>query len=118
MRFMRTHRWLRLVAALLLFTTVRLPHVDLDDAACAPVPSGAYAAHDETQHALGTAKHDTTDHCALCHWTRTLRSSRPQSTGSIADSPRLAHLAGGAVAARPGATPASLPARAPPSTPL
>jgi hypothetical protein len=66
-------RWSRVVALVLLAATVRLPHAAADDDACAPwlliqsADGGMAVAQDS-----GAAA--TPDHCAICHWTRLLRS--------------------------------------------
>jgi hypothetical protein len=66
-------RWSRLLAVLLLLASGRLPHVAADDAACVPGSAEA-AAHDETRHAYRDGSVAHTDHCAVCHWARSLRA--------------------------------------------
>jgi hypothetical protein len=66
-------RWSRVVALVLLAATVRLPHGAADDQACSPWLATAPATG-----GLGVAQDDgdapPPDHCAICHWTRLLRS--------------------------------------------
>jgi hypothetical protein len=65
-------RWSRVVAALLVLASIAgLPHFGPDDPACAPVEGGR---HHETDHGLRAGGQVDDDHCAVCHWTRTLRS--------------------------------------------
>ena len=64
-------RWARAVALVLLVASARLPHAAQDDQACASVFGGG-ASHDQSALAAGSASQP--DHCAICHWTRLLRS--------------------------------------------
>lgn len=106
-------RWTRVVATLLLLATAaRLPHLAADDAACLPAVVGE---HDETQHGFQPGSPAEDDHCAVCHWTRSLRSLRaPVTQAAIHVAPRaiLVHVGDAAV---PSASVEQLPARAPPS---
>ena len=69
----RWRRWSRVVALVLLAAIVRLPHTAPDDDACTPwlaiqfANGGAAVAQDD-----GVSP--APDHCAICHWTRLLRS--------------------------------------------
>lgn len=100
-------------ACLVLVSLLGLPHRSQDDGACAP--AGAES-HDESKHVFTAADQvEHTEHCAICHWVRTLK---PDSTTSALLGTQLLH--GAAVGPRaPGIRrdPAAdrLPARAPPS---
>ena len=101
---------------MLVLAAVRLPHFAADDAACAPVVVTAYGEHDESQHALQSATTEAADeHCAICHWTRSLRSPRPSLAGQSAAAAAhgVAHWTGEAEVLTPSLE--RLPARAPPS---
>ena len=115
LRHMR--RWSRLVAVVLLLASVgAVPHLTQDDAACANVPAEAYGAHQETQHGLSAAGPEHQDHCALCHWTRSLRSPRTDAAGWSLElaPPTLVHRQSNRAHAAPSLD--NLPARAPPAT--
>lgn len=80
MHVFRVRRWSRFVAILLLLVTAgALPHAAEDDAGCLPIAGEAYEGHRETDHALRAGEREAHNHCALCHWTRSLRSLRAQS---------------------------------------
>ena len=73
MRVVRLRTPFRAVAVLLLLVSVAgVPHFDKGDRACAPVVAGE---HDESKHAFRQATTTEHDHCAICHWTRLLRSA-------------------------------------------
>jgi hypothetical protein len=77
-------RWSRLVSMLVLLATASgLPHWAQDDAACLIVAADPYGSHDETQHALVAGDQGGEEHCALCHWTRQLRSPRSTHSASV-----------------------------------
>jgi hypothetical protein len=106
-------QWARTIAALLLLATAaRLPHLAADDAACLPAAVGE---HDETQHGFqpGAAVED--DHCAVCHWSRSLRSLRAPLTEAAAHVTPRAIVAHSDEVAATSASIEQLPARAPPS---
>jgi hypothetical protein len=106
-------RWARVVAALLLLTSLwQLPHRWQDDELCSPVAES----HDESKHVFtAPAGGGHADHCAVCHWTRWVK---PVFAASLA-----VHAARGAgrdlapYAADSLRDPASdrLPPRAPPT---
>ena len=109
-------RWSRVIAALLLLAAARLPHVGADDAACLPAAIPAVGEHDESQHgfqAAGTAVED--EHCAVCHWSRTLRTLRATLTVAPAEVTPPAPLHRSDDPAILSASLEHLPARAPPS---
>ena len=114
----RMRRWSRVVALAVMLATVRVPHVGLDDAACAPEAAGTYAPHNETDHAIRAAAQGASDHCAVCHWIRSARSSRPQVAACTADCPVLEPLPWDAVRSPFSAALVQVPARAPPSVQL
>jgi hypothetical protein len=116
MTLLRMRRWSRVVALAVALATVRLPHVGLDDAACAPSAEGSYAPHNETDHSIRSAGQQASDHCAICHFIRSARSSRPPVAASAAYCPILEQIPGDAVRFPSVAPHAEVPARAPPST--
>jgi hypothetical protein len=69
-------RWSRMVAIILLLAAAGgLPHLVQDDSACLASSPQGYGPHDESQHGMRAAGAAADrDHCALCHWTRSLRS--------------------------------------------
>jgi hypothetical protein len=73
MRLCQLRRWSRVVALVLLAATVRLPHSVADDLACAPFVS-VLAADGGMALAQDNGASPAPDHCAICHWTRLLRS--------------------------------------------
>ncbi|MBA3640193.1 MAG: hypothetical protein M3541_09490 [Acidobacteriota bacterium] len=113
-----TLAWLRrssrAVAALLLLVSMwQLPHRAEDDEICAP---GSAEAHDESKHVftpVGDTAHP--DHCAICHWLRSLNPGFSATSSPVAPADAGSRLAARASGARrdPGAD--CLPARAPPS---
>jgi hypothetical protein len=116
MRLLRLRRWSRVVALVLLAASVRPIHAASDDQACSIWPAALSAQG-------GVASLDTgngpapgaPEHCALCHWTRLLRSPLTQTGLTIAAVATATPLD------KPGAgsyvSPADdhLPARAPPA---
>lgn len=116
MGVLRVRRWSRLIAVALLFASAHgLPHFEPDDPACPSGPEESYAPHDETQHVLrpgGTADHE---HCAVCHWTRSLRSPYGGVAGwALTLSPR-APVYKPSSRAHAALLADNLPARAPPA---
>lgn len=112
---MRARRYSRLVAAVLLLASARLPHVVPDDAACVAPAAASYGQHDETDHDLRSADQAAEEHCGVCHFTRSLRA--PGTAAAEWDArlgpPSLVHQG-------PAGPPLSailfgLPARAPPA---
>ncbi len=105
----------RLVAmVLLLAAAAGLPHLPQDDQGCVR-PAAEYAGSEPSPHGLrapGEVGHH--DHCAVCHWTRSLRS--PLTILGVltpaATPPLPVH--GAAVAAALAPVVRTLPARAPP----
>jgi hypothetical protein len=70
----RLRRWSRALSVLLLLASVSgVPHLEVDDPACVPVAEQ----HDETKHGIRPGAPHQAEHCAVCHWTRTLRAPKP-----------------------------------------
>ena len=104
----------RLIAAVVLLASMwQLPHRAQDDEICVPA---ATEAHDESKHVFtAVADYDHRDHCAICHWLRTLKpaySAGPVATTGADAGLRLAAPASSSLR-DPGT--GQLPARAPPS---
>jgi hypothetical protein len=115
MSLRRVRRWSRLVSMLVLLTTVSgLPHWARDDAACLVPAADPYGSHDETQHALVAGDHDGGEHCALCHWTRQLRSPRPALSAAIVAIQPPSSVFRAPVPGHASPSLDNLPARAPP----
>ena len=76
MRLGRVRRWSRVVAVILLIAAGRgLPHFAQDDPGCTPGPFQLLLAEGGSDHVGGgPARARTPEHCALCHWSRSLRS--------------------------------------------
>jgi hypothetical protein len=66
-------RWARTVALVLLVASARLPHLGQDDQACASLFSDG-ASQDNSAFGNGSDPASQPEHCAICHWTRLLRS--------------------------------------------
>jgi hypothetical protein len=112
----RLRRWSRVIAAVLLVAAIRLPHAAVDDAACMPAAIPSYGDHDESQHSLQPGSQAESEHCAVCHWTRSLRSPRTLLNLGAAEisPPGIVHRLD-----RAEVLPAvveNLPARAPPAS--
>jgi hypothetical protein len=117
MSLRQMRRWSRLVSVLLLLATASgLPHWAQDDGACLVAAADPYGSHDETQHALVAGNHDGGEHCALCHWTRQLRSPRPTLSASTVVAAPPTSIAGVGIRAHAAPALENLPARAPPQT--
>ena len=105
----------RAIAVCLLIVSIwGFPHRAQGDDACGPL-SGAQ--HDESKHVIGgatPADHD--EHCAVCHWLRSLKPGLAGRSASGSNPTLSSPLA--AVAGSPHRDPAGgqLPARAPPSS--
>ena len=81
----RVRRSSRLVAVMLLLAMFRgAVHLAQDDFACAPASGSAYQQHAETDHQLVSGDQPADEHCALCHWVRTLRAPRAVLAGWVA----------------------------------
>ena len=113
----RLRRWSRLVAAVLVVAMCGgVPHLRQDDLACAPSGAGPFEGHEETDHQLapaGSPAHD--DHCAICHWSRSLRSPLAETAAWAPGLPPALRVHRDAPRAFAAPALDSLPARAPPS---
>jgi hypothetical protein len=66
-------RWARTVALVLLVASARLPHLGQDDQLCATLSPGE-PSQDSSVAGGGSGAPSQPEHCAICHWTRLLRS--------------------------------------------
>jgi hypothetical protein len=115
MRFFRRQWMSRTIALLLLLVAASgMPHGSADDPACR-VPQGEQAG--QPSPAIGAETTLDHEHCAICHWTRSLRSPLVAAVGS--DVPLAAGLMilPGIAADRRSPDTDNLPARAPPIIP-
>jgi hypothetical protein len=108
-------RWSRLIAVCLLLAGGRLPHAAADDPACLPGAAQLPGDHDETKHGLRAPAADHEEHCAVCHWTRSLRAPRTEIRVASAPVHAASLLARPAVDSRLHPSLPNLPPRAPPS---
>ena len=117
MSLARMRRWSRVLAVILVIAAGRgLPHFAQDDPACSPGGVQSYAGHQESDHALGEAQRaDDQSHCALCHWSRSLRSPLTSLSLWVAHVPPPVLVSPRPASAAAVVVIASLPARAPPS---
>lgn len=102
----------RTVAAVLVVLSLwSLPHLSLPDIC---VPEGAEQ-HDESKHVFTAAPAASqTEHCAVCHWMRTLKPAFDDSERSTIRLDGSAPILIVATAARLDEVRAHIPARAPP----
>ena len=114
MRSWRLQRWPRVVALLLLVASARLPHAAQDDDACATL----FATGSQDGSALidGSGTASPPDHCAICHWTRLLRSPLTVVGVTVASVGPATVVARRALPFHANPVNEHLPARAPPST--
>ena len=107
-------RWARTVALVLLVASARLPHVGQDDQLCASVTSNESSPDDSV---LGDASGAASqpDHCAICHWTRLLRSPLTVVGISATNVGPATLVLRGAIPAHVDPVTGHLPARAPPA---
>jgi hypothetical protein len=115
MRSVRLRRWARLVALLLLVASARLPHLGQDDQACAALFGGGSTQH-ESALVEGSGGATPVDHCAICHWTRLLRSPLTVVGVTIAHAGPAIPVSRRALPVHADPIHEHLPARAPPST--
>ena len=77
MSLFRMRQLSRVVALALLLATARgLPHIAQDDDACVSEALASITQHDESRHAFRAGRTVEREHCAVCHWTRSLRTLR------------------------------------------
>ena len=107
-------RWARTVALVLLVASARLPHLGQDDQLCAG-PSSGGSSEASSVLGAGSGAPSQPEHCAICHWTRLLRS--PLTVVGISpinvEPPTL--VLRGALPAHVDPVHEHLPARAPPA---
>ena len=114
MTLCRWRRWSRVVALVLLAAAVRLPHSAADDQDCLPwlavqpADGGMAVAQDE-----GASQ--APDHCAICHWTRLLRSPLTPLGVVVAPAGAATTLERGPQHSHVAPVNEHLPARAPPA---
>ena len=115
MRSWRLRRWPRIVALLLLVALARLPHAGQDDDACATLfAAGSSQGGSALIDGSGTASQP--EHCAICHWTRLLRSPLTVVGVTVASVGPATVVARLALPVHTNPVNEHLPARAPPST--
>jgi hypothetical protein len=107
-------RWTRVVALLLLVASVRPFHSASDDPGCA-WPDAVSTRDGHSVLAKATeASSGTQDHCAICHWTRLLRSPLTETGLTVAVSQATTALQSAGPSDYVAPTHDHLPARAPP----
>ena len=113
MGLLSLRRWTRIIAAVVLLTSVwQLPHRLQDDELCLP----AAVEHDESKHVFtGVTLAGHQDHCAICHWTRWLKPDFSGAAALVSDATPGAALLTLAVVHRRDPASDQLPSRAPPS---
>lgn len=106
---------MRAVAVVLFVTTLRgLPHFAQDDLACVAVIQAGAAG----QPAAGLSADEASphrEHCAICHWTRGLRSPARTPGMAFAQAAPAHAVPAIAIVSRPVPVLDQLPARAPPA---
>jgi hypothetical protein len=107
-------RWARAVALLLLVASARLPHLGQDDQACTSFVSGG-SSQDLSAFAAGSDVPSQPEHCAICHWTRLLRSPLTVVGISSTSVTPATLVWGGALPLHVDPVHEHLPARAPPA---
>lgn len=78
---LRLRRWSRAISVVLVLAAVSgLAHLAEDDAACLSAFE-AFNHHDHSKHAIRPGEPLHQDHCAVCHWSRSLRAPRTAPAG-------------------------------------
>jgi hypothetical protein len=73
---LRLRRWSRAISVVLVLAAMPgLSHLAADDAACLSAVE-TFEHHDHSKHAFRTGELPHHDHCAICHWSRSLRAPR------------------------------------------
>ena len=111
---------MRAVAVVLFVTTLRgLPHFAQDDFACVAVVQASAAGQPAAgQPAAGLSADEASphrEHCAICHWTRSLRSPSRTPGMAFAQAAPTHPVHAIAIVSRPVPVLDQLPARAPPT---
>jgi hypothetical protein len=107
-------RWARTVALVLLVASARLPHLGQDDQLCAGLSSGGSSGGSSVLVA-GSGAPSRPEHCAICHWTRLLRSPLTVIGISPIDVEPATLVLRGALPDHADPVHDHLPARAPPA---
>jgi hypothetical protein len=107
-------RWARTVALLLLVASARLPHLGQDDKECASVAS-AESSRSASAYGAGSEAASQPEHCAICHWTRLLRSPLTAVGITSTGAGPATLVLRGALPVHADPVPEHLPARAPPT---
>jgi hypothetical protein len=117
MSLVRMRRGARLVAVVLLVAAASaLPHLPLDDEGCLAPAAKWSQQHDEWQAGVRSASDQPRDHCAVCHWNRTVRSPRASIVAAVAQIVPCLLVTETGWAVPPAPVLENLPARAPPQT--
>ena len=106
-------RWARTVALVLLVASARLPHLGQDDQLCASLSSDESSQHNSVLGA-GSDAPSQPEHCAICHWTRLLRSPLTVVGITTTNAGPATLVLRGALPAHVDPVDEHLPARAPP----
>jgi hypothetical protein len=110
----RMRAWSRAVAVLLVCAVLPgLSHLAEDDAACLSAFE-AFTPHDHSRHAFRSGEPSHQDHCAICHWSRSLRMPRSVASAWAAPVPVSYAIFPGADTAHLSPVLEQAPARAPP----
>ena len=115
MRSCRLRRWFRAVALVLLAAALRLPHTSADDLACSSLLAALSTDGETTTVRDGAEAPAAPEHCAICHWTRLLRSPLTPAGVSIAPAGAATPLERGAHSVYLAPADDLLSARAPPA---
>jgi hypothetical protein len=107
-------RWARTVALVLLVASARLPHLGQDDQLCAGLTSSG-SSQDNSVLGAGSGTPSPPEHCAICHWTRLLRSPLTVVGITTTNVGPATLVLRGAIPAHVDPVTAHLPARAPPA---
>jgi|SRR5215203_1710143 len=117
MRVWRLKRWSRAVALVLLMVAIRPPHAASDDPACSSWLDALADHTAQTSVGTGTAPAPgAPEHCAICHWSRLLRSPLTPIGVSITVATPATTLERSGPPAYVAPVHDHLPARAPPAS--
>ena len=114
MRSCRLRRWSRVVAFVLLAVSVRPFHAASDDPGCAWPDAVTTRDGGSVLAKANEPPAGTQDHCAVCHWSRLLRSPLTTTGFTVAASPATTALQSSRPSDYVAPTHDHLPARAPP----
>lgn len=104
----------RLAAVLVLISLWSLPHVVQADDVCRPA---GVEEHDESKHVFHGSDSSTAhpEHCAICHWMRSLQPDFALRSTGLADPGAGATVVAVSPAAQGNSAKNRIPSRAPPS---